>query len=121
MLKLETTYFVMREFEGIGIGNAGDASFNREDAFEGFYEAMEDGVEARAFVLEFDHETNAFEAARDITDEFLADYADQDDLYLEDIPSGLHDLFADMGVPFSADHIRGIQADDYRASLKEAI
>ncbi|MBA86110.1 MAG: hypothetical protein CML69_15460 [Rhodobacteraceae bacterium] len=73
MLKLPTIYVVVTNFAEVGIGSAGDACTDRDDAYDQFAECVEQGQPARAFVLEFDVETNAFEVAREITDELQAE------------------------------------------------
>lgn len=73
MLKLTTLYIVVTEFREFGIGSAGDACTDRDDAYDQFAEVAEEGNPVRAFELEFDVETSAFEVAREITDELQAE------------------------------------------------
>lgn len=66
-MHLPTLYTVITDFERLGIGSAGDATSDRDAAIDQFADAP---GPSRAFVLEFDVETNAFETAREVTADF---------------------------------------------------
>jgi hypothetical protein len=70
---LPTFYIVAVDFETAGLGSANDITADRDQAYDDYAAAREDGQPARAFVLEFDVETNALEAGREVTDEFQAE------------------------------------------------
>lgn len=73
MIMPRTAYVVATDFNGFGLGNAGDMTDSIEDAADQAAECMDkDGQPFRAFRLDFDVETNALESASDVTDEITS-------------------------------------------------
>lgn len=72
-MQMPTTYLVAVEFEAAGLVNANDITADRDQAYNDWVDQVDEGRPARAFVLEFDVETNAPETFREITDEFEAE------------------------------------------------
>jgi hypothetical protein len=87
-MKMPTTYLVAVEFETEGLVNANDITADRDQAYDDWADQVSDGHAARAFVLEFDVETNAPETFREITDEFETEY---------------HQICVDRGLPWAAE------------------
>ena len=73
-MQMPTTYVVATMFPKLGFGSAGDISDDWNTAYDQYAECRGDNQPVRVFVLEFDVETNATEAFRDITDEMEAEY-----------------------------------------------
>jgi hypothetical protein len=80
---LPTFYIVATEYPRMGLGSANDLTPSRDRAYDDYAEAVQDGQPARAFMLQFDVETNAFETACEVTDEFHSE---------------LHSICADRGI-----------------------
>ena len=69
-MKLPTFYIVAVEFKTAGLGSANDITTDPDQAYDDFAAAREKGQPARAFVLEFDVETNEIETTREVTEQF---------------------------------------------------
>jgi hypothetical protein len=74
IMQMPTTYLVAVEFEAEGLASANDITADRDQAYDDWAAMREDGRPARAFVLEFDVETNAPETFRDVTEEFQSEF-----------------------------------------------
>jgi len=91
-MKIPTIYFVVADYsKTLGCRfpvGCSDPLDRRYDAFDDFVKYTENGQDVRVFVMEFCAETNAFEAAREITEEFADNFAqiqaaaDQDEPYI---------------------------------------
>lgn len=73
-MRLPTFYIVATEYPNLGLGSAGDITADWNTAYDQYAESVMDRQPTRVFVLDFDTETNAFETAREVTDEFQAEY-----------------------------------------------
>lgn len=69
-----TTYLVATMLPTLGLACGGDISEDWNTAYDDYSGCRDDNQPVRVFVLEFDVETNATEAFRDITDEMEAEY-----------------------------------------------
>lgn len=69
-----TIYQVVAEF-GTGIGYGCDTTGDRDTAYNFFADLLSEGTDCRAFEISFDVQSNAFESAREITDDFLSELA----------------------------------------------
>lgn len=73
-LTLPTLYFVVTDLGKLGIGGA-DPQTEWGRAYDEYADCRtKDCQPARVFVMDFDVETNAFESAREVTDEFEAEF-----------------------------------------------
>lgn len=75
-LTLPTFYFVATDFGRLGLGSANDLTPDRDRAYDDYAGCRDQGQPARAFMVEFDVETNAPESITDITADLAGEYSD---------------------------------------------
>lgn len=63
-------YLVITHYEGLGLGSP-DVSDDPDAAIDQLAECLCEGREARAFLIQFDVETNVVETISEVTDRFL--------------------------------------------------
>ncbi|MDE0590446.1 hypothetical protein OU789_10955 [Halocynthiibacter sp. C4] len=73
-MKLNTLYFVVTDYGKNGIGNAGDATADRDLAYSNYCDAIGDDQPARAFMMQFDIGNSELEITREITSDFRDEY-----------------------------------------------
>lgn len=66
-----TFYLVAADFEDLGLGNAGDITADRDQAYNDFADSLDAGQPTRVFRIDLDVETNAPEAVSEITEEMM--------------------------------------------------
>lgn len=69
-----TIYQIVAQFDR-GIGAGADTTADRDAAYNAFADLLDEGTDCRAFEITFDVQSNAFESAREITDDFLSELA----------------------------------------------
>lgn len=72
-MKLPDFYIVAVSFPREGLGSK-DLTPSRDQAYDNFAEAMDDGCPARAFLVQFCLEHNTVEAVTEVTDTFASQY-----------------------------------------------
>lgn len=69
-------YFTLVDFPGLSLGNGGDATDDRSKAYDDYAEMRNLDYPVRAFMVEFDPDTNAPERVTEITDEMEQELID---------------------------------------------